>query len=239
MKAFEYAKMAAVEDAMWWYRGLHANLMSMVTVGERSRIADIGCGTGGFIRKNGWGAFVVGLDLDEAACHIARAKTKSAICVGTVNALPFINESFDLIFSADVIGSEGVDQDQALREFSRCLSIDGILVLNLPAYPWLKSEHDRAVSNARRYTRGSIDELLRRTGFTSIRVTHWNTILFPLMLLRRLLFSTSGSDVMPFPAPVNLLFSNIMKLENLWLRSGRTLSFGGSVLAVAQKLRLK
>lgn len=239
MKALEYEKMAAVEDTMWWYRGLHANLMSMATVDERTRIADIGCGTGGFLSKISQGAFAAGLDLDEAACHMARAKANSTICVGTVNALPFIDESFDLIFSADVIGSEGVDQEQALREFHRCLSANGSLILSVPAYPWMKSEHDRAVSNARRYTRGSIQELLRKATFTSIRVTHWNTILFPLMLLRRMCFSASGSDVVPFPAPINSLFSSIMKLENLWLRSGGRFSFGGSVLAVAQKLGSK
>ncbi len=28
MEAVEYERMAAVEDAMWWYRGLHANLLA-------------------------------------------------------------------------------------------------------------------------------------------------------------------------------------------------------------------
>jgi hypothetical protein len=40
---------------------------------------------------------------------------------------------------------------------------------------------------------------------------------------------------MIYPAPVEALFRLVMAVENLWLRLGLNLPFGGSVIAVAVK----
>src|SRR5262249_59267562 len=126
---------------------------------------------------------------------------------------------------------------EALLSFYRCLASGGTLLLNLPAYQWLYSAHDRAVYTSRRYTKTRVHELLRAAGFTRIRTTYWNTFLFPLMVLRRMLTRTKdGSDVIEYPEPVNLSFRVIMKLESALLRRGLTLPFGSSVLAFAVKL---
>jgi hypothetical protein len=99
------------------------------------------------------------------------------------------------------------------------------------------SAHDRAVHTARRYTRARLTGLLREAGFTSIRTSYWNTLLFPLMVLRRKLFTTSRttSDVMVYPAPIEALFRAVMRLETWALCRGMPLPFGGSVIAAAVK----
>lgn len=242
MERREYDKLLAVEDTMWWFRGLHANLLTTFRLGNQNptrRIIDVGCGTGGLLSiiadavPTAWS---VGLDMDEAAADVARAKAGRPVCVGSANALPFVGEVFDVIFNADVLCHAGVDEEQAVREFFRCLSPGGMLVLNLPAYPWLLSDHDHAVSNVRRFTRQGVRSLLYKSGFADIRVCHWNSVLFPLMLVRRVLVSSRGqSDVELYPRPIESIFRSIMRLENLLLRHGIALPFGGSILASAKR----
>ncbi len=139
----EYDRLTAVEDRMWWFRGLHANL---IAAWERSRppasvrILDAGCGTGGFLARfaaQAPGVTAFGAEIDVAACRRARAKSGGAVVAGSVDALPFADQSLDAIFSADVLCHRRVDECAALGEFHRCLRPGGIVVLNLPAYRWL------------------------------------------------------------------------------------------------------
>jgi SAM-dependent methyltransferase len=238
----EYDKLNAVEDEMWWFHGSHANLLTAFRERAASlpagTVLDAGCGTGGFLAKlarelPSWQP--IGLDADSGACRAARAKSRRPVCAGSANALPFADRSLAAIFSADVLCHRNVDEGRAVADFHRCLATGGMLVLNLPSYQWLLSAHDRAVHNVRRYTQRRLRALLLGAGFARIRTTHWNTILFPLMVLRRLAAGGSHetSDVIPFPAPIESAFRGIMRVENLLLRRGVRLPYGGSILATA------
>src|SRR5260221_7501194 len=178
---------------MWWFRGSHANLLTAFREGSAptlpGTILDAGCGTGGLLAKlardlPGWQP--VGLGAGSGAGAAARAKGGRPVWAGSANALPFADRSLAAIISADVLCHRNVDEILALRDFHRCLAAGGMLVINLPAYQWLLSAHDRAVHNVRRYTKRRICALLRHAGFARIRATYWNTFLFPLMVLRRL-----------------------------------------------------
>lgn len=225
---------------MWWTRALRRNL---IAAAARSRapyasVLDAGCGAGGLLAAiaNEWPiAMGVGLDRDGFACRLARDKARRPVVRGSVDDLPFHNAAFDLIFSADVLCHRGVDPERALREMRRCLKPGGTLVLNLPAYRWLYSAHDRAVDNARRYRRPEVARLLSVAGFTGIRTTYWNTVLFPLMVARRRLWP-DGSDVALLPSPLERLFDAIAIVESAALRTGLRLPFGGSILAAGTRL---
>jgi SAM-dependent methyltransferase len=204
---------------------------------ETPRLLDAGCGTGGFLRRLAEdipAAGRIGLDRDDLACRFARDNAPFAR--GSIDALPFAAAAFDAIFSADVLCHRGVDGEAALAELRRCLKPGGVLVLNLPAYPWLFSAHDRAVDNARRYRRGEVARMLASQGFTRIRATYWNTLLFPLMLLRRKLGPASGaSEVGLLPAPLERLFAALGRIESWLIDKGLNLPFGGSILASGVK----
>jgi SAM-dependent methyltransferase len=238
----EYDKLNAVEDEMWWFRGNHANLLTAFR-GRADRLPagpllDAGCGTGGLLAKlaRELPEFQpIGLDADALACAVARTKSGRPVCAGSANAMPFADRSLAAIFSADVLCHGNVDEVRALADFHRCLAVGGLLVMNLPSYQWLLSAHDHAVHNVRRYTQRRVRALLRGAGFSKIRMTYWNTILFPLMVLRRLSARREISDVMPFPAPLELAFRGIMRIENRLLGHGIRLPFGGSLLATAIK----
>jgi SAM-dependent methyltransferase len=245
MEKAEYELMNAVEDRMWWYQGAHANALAFYRLqragsdaGRTGFVLDAGCGTGGLLgklaRADGLPP-IIGLDYANRAAELARAKTGRPVVVGSVNALPFADGSLAAIFSMDVLCHRAADHDAALREAQRCLRPGGALVINLPAYQWMLSDHDERVHNARRFTRGQIVGLLRAAGFTDVRASYWNTVLFPLMMLRRKLAPAGKSDVQLYPAPIEAIFRGILGLERALMRLGCRLPFGGSIIAVARK----
>jgi SAM-dependent methyltransferase len=239
----EYERLAAAEDGMWWFRGLHANLLAALAGGDAApgRILDAGCGTGGLLARLAAAfprSWIVGLDVDEGAASVARSKSGKPICRGSVDRLPFADGAFDAILSADVLCHRGVDAGRALQGFRRCLKPGGMLVLNLPAYAWLYSAHDVAVDNARRFGRGELAELLAAAGFERVRTRFWNSLLFPLMVVRRKLWrrGTAGaSDVALRSPPVERALAAVMALESRLVAAGLFLPFGGSILASAVK----
>jgi SAM-dependent methyltransferase len=243
MNRNEYAKMHEAEGSMWWYRGLHANLMEALKRTDNALsgpLLDAGCGTGGFLarlRVASPETDCIGMDFQSVAASFAAEKSSAPICAGSINALPFADNSFGAIVSADVLCHRSVDQTSALASFRRCLRPAGVLILNLPAYSWMMSAHDRAVHTARRYSAAGLERILLDAGFAEVRIGYWNCLLFPLMALRRKLFATTSaeSDVMLFSDPAETVFRLAMRAEGFVLKRGIRLPFGGSVLAVAVK----
>ena len=243
MQPAEYARMNEAEASMWWYRGLHANLLAAVdryVTAANSVILDCGCGTGGFLarlRKTFPNATLVGIDVSEQACRYAREKSPAAILVGSANLLPFRDRSFDALISADVLYHSEVDEQQALAEAFRCLRDGGVMLANLPAFDWLRSYHDVRIHGVRRYTCRRTRQLLQDAGFRVVYSTYWNMVLFPLMVFRRKVLNPcpNKSDVGVFPAPIEALFRSLLAVERRLLHLGFRPPFGSSVLTVAIK----
>ena len=221
---------------MWWTRTLRRNLLAFAGISGRGglRLLDAGCGAGGLLAALGRefpGAQIAGIDRDFLAASLARECGAAPVAQAEIERLPFRDGSFDAVFSADVLCHRGVDQDRALAEIRRCLKPGGRAVLNLPAYQWLYSAHDRAVDNARRYRIGEVRLLLRQAGFAKVRATYWNTLLFPLMVTRRKLCRGTRSEVALLPAPAEFLLGAAASLESRAVSWGLRLPFGGSIVA--------
>jgi SAM-dependent methyltransferase len=243
MEPAEYDRMGAVEDRMWWYRAAHVNMLDALQRSApppASPLLDAGCGTGGLLRRLAAAApdrLQVGIDIFERAAGKARGKSGCVVAVASADRLPFRDDCFGTIFSVDVIGHRGVDPAKALAEARRCLLPGGSLIINVPAYQWMASFHDREVHNARRFERAGLGRLLTAAGFSRFRTTYWNSILFPLMVLRRKVLAgeRTQSDVGDFSFFAETLFGGIMAVERAGLRLGLRYPFGGSLLAVATK----
>jgi SAM-dependent methyltransferase len=236
MEPAEYALMDAAEDRMWWYRALHARLCDAL-MGVHGRVLDAGCGTGGFLaalRTHRPDLLGFGLEWDQTAATRARTKSAAAITRGSTNTLPFAGDTFDAAVAADVLCHAAVDPRATLAELYRVLRPGGRLIVNMPAYQWLLSAHDRRVHNVRRLTAGTTATMLRQAGFERVRARYWNGLLLPLMIMQRKILARGDamSDVAPFPPRLDAILHGITEFER---RLPFPLPAGGSVLAIAEK----
>jgi SAM-dependent methyltransferase len=260
MQTDEYLKLAEVEDRMWYFRSLHHHVRRELekhldrtgtpvtatrdgadATNPRHHVLDAGCGTGGLIlrlraARPDWR--YSGIDFMPLACELARQRCgpEVDVRVASITDLPFADQSFDAVVSADVI-CQVVNPDVAVKEFFRVLRPGGVVVINVPAYMWMWSYHDDSCETKHRYTRPEIETLLRDAGFDDRRSTHWNALPFPLLWAKRKIFRTSRdtSDVKLYPAPIEAGFNGLMALERTWLGAGGKWAWGTSVFGVARK----
>jgi ubiquinone/menaquinone biosynthesis C-methylase UbiE len=240
MHDMEYERMDKAEATLWWYRGLHSRLLVELQA-VKGKVLDAGCGTGGFVsllRRVRPDLQITGLELAEVAARRAKAKSQTGIVRGSVNAIPFADETMDAIVSADVLCHAAVRVDEALLEFRRVLRPGGLLVINMPAYQWMHSAHDRHVMNERRTDARQLRDWLAAAGFQVNDTWYWNCLLFPLMAARRMLHravSPAASDTSVPPAWINSMLFACVSLEQ---RAVAKAPFGGSVFAISSRPKI-
>jgi ubiquinone/menaquinone biosynthesis C-methylase UbiE len=245
MLTSEYDRMYRVEDRHWWYRGMEAITRAVLDahMGDRSglRILDAGCGTGGAMASYlaDYGS-VTGVDVAKSAIGYCRRRHLRRLARASVMRIPFEAESFDLVTCFDVIYERQVKEDSAvIGEFLRVLKPGGFLLLRLPAYDWLRGEHDRVVQTARRYTARSVGNLLRRAGFAAVHITYANMLLFPFAAAKRLAEriwrpQRDRSDLEFADPKWNGVLRAILRSEAP-MAAKSTLPFGLSVIALATR----
>jgi SAM-dependent methyltransferase len=247
----EYKIMYEAEDTHWWYRGMRGVIFGLLGLRRNSvlqpSILDAGCGTGGnlhSLQKAGYGN-LSGFDLSPIALQFCQKRGLDQVRQGSITDIPYNAGSFDIVISCDVVTDAGTDNEMiALREIYRVLKPGGRLFLNLPAFGFLRSEHDRATSIARRVSRPEIVSKLSDVGFRVKRATYWNMLLFPLVVAVRFLRREdqqdlnrpARSDIVVPAMPANAVLSLCTWLESKLVRAVN-LPFGSSVAVVAIKPR--
>jgi SAM-dependent methyltransferase len=242
MELEEYHKMAAVEDEMWYYHVLRRHIWRLLKPHLRKesvRVLDAGCGTGGLIRclqpkEPNWQ--FTGVDWSTLACELARQRGCADVRVADVTELPMTTAEFDAVVSTDVL-YHVEDDALALQELVRVLRPGGVLVINVPAYQWLWSYHDVAVHSQRRYDREELREKIAAAGLEILKITHWNMLLLPLIVLRRKFLPAprGGSDVLAYVPWLNSILKGVMAIETALLTTTGYLPAGSSLLVVARK----
>src|SRR3989344_4017825 len=167
MEIAEYKNLADRENFFWWNVGRRRILKDVVTRHMDSRgakILDVGCGPGGNILFLAEFGEVTGLDSSDEALSFARGRGFSRVVKGDGGALPFSDGTFHLVSALDVI-EHIKDDERTLGEMFRVLKPGGLLLMTVPAYPWMWSEHDEALHHMRRYRAGELRTKIKNGGF--------------------------------------------------------------------------
>ena len=239
-KAYELQTHRA-EDRHWWYRGrrrLLDRVISGMALPPAARILDAGCGSGRNMVELARYGSVAGVEVSPESAGVARKREVGQVVEGSIDAMPFAEDSFDLAVCLDVI--EHLEDDRAaLVELRRVVAPGGALLVTVPAYPWLWSSHDTINQHQRRYTRRSLLAAAEGAGWRAERVTYFNSLLLPVAIAMRALErvrpaeSETSPDLWIPPAPLNRLLEQPLHLEAAIIgHNGHTLPAGLSLLAV-------
>lgn len=244
MDAREHDILRSAEDTHWWY-GVQRSL-ALEAVSKRlphgARVLDAGCGTGGMMGMlTDFEAH--GIDESAAAVKHCLERGLTNVGIGTVNALPFAEASFDAVLSLDVLYHAGVAEDHALTEMRRVLKPGGLLVLNLPAFDCLRGSHDLAVCGVRRYKACHMRHLLQKHNLSLEMLHYWNAWLFlPLLIWRRCSLmrgqKTQPSVTSDLHLPPQWLNRMLARFGGLDARLCRLLHvpFGSSLFVLARRI---
>lgn len=167
-KVFSYSKnghltLESMGQATW-YNNWTINIFKKYLKGE---ILEIGCGIGNFTKTLVSYGKVYSFDADKFCVYKTKQKTKNTVKVGDGNIETghyfFKNRKFDTITCINVL--EHIrDDNKALVNIINLLKPNGILILLIPAHPFLFGEIDRAIGHYRRYTKKRIINQLMTLG---------------------------------------------------------------------------
>ncbi|HEY0199233.1 MAG TPA: methyltransferase domain-containing protein [Rhodanobacter sp.] len=104
------------------------------------------------------------IDLSHAALQRLHDRDANAVH-GMIGALPYADDSFDLICALDIL-EHVVDDASALSELARAASPGAILLLSVPLHPDAWTPFDEFVGHYRRYEPQQIVARLAQHGFT-------------------------------------------------------------------------
>ena len=241
----EFEQTWAQEASHWWFVARKqlalALLNRWVCPGPDSRILDVGCGTGGNLRWLAQLGQVQGLDVSPIAIHFSRRRGECPLVRASALAVPYPDESIDLVTAFDVLYHRWVkDDSQVVAEIWRVLKPGGWLLLTDAALPALWSRHDERFYARQRYTRATIRDKLLRAGFEPRVCSYTNFFLLPIVLVFRILENQRRDPLAvergwSLPPWLNGLLIGLRRLETGWLQRQRRLPIGSSIVCLSEK----
>ena len=231
-----------IERWHFWFIGRRAlvnRLLSKYIGNEKKTFLDIGCGTGNMVEiLSAQGHKVVGLDLLPQGLHSTRHSVPNSMLIQADLSiqLPLSDNLFDVVIVLDVL--EHLDDESVLEEANRVLLPGGIILLTVPAFPWLWSFRDTDAGHLRRYTRKSLHDLLSKSDLQIIETRYYQFILFPFIAITRFI-GRKRKEARDFEEQpvwvVNKVLSWINKFE-VWLGDFIPPPYGSSLVVVCQKI---
>ena len=220
-------------ERSWWYRGrarVVKEALRRTSAPLFSDLLDFGAGYGGM-----YGALseiaehVYAFEPDSEASAAARRRGYAAVAASESEAFARRYDAFGLFDVLEHIRDDGeflIRAQGALRE-------NGRIMINVPAFPFLWSQHDVDHHHFRRYTRRSMRSVLESAGFTVEYMSYWNMILFIPAVTMRLL-GGAGDGALAMPRLLDSALYGIVRIESCLIRFF-ALPFGTSLVVIARK----
>jgi SAM-dependent methyltransferase len=243
LKNIEYATMAKQEREYWWHIGrlriIQTYIDKVLGTSTDVQILNIGCGTGGTIDLLEQYGTVDNVDIsNEAIKFMKKNGYKRLYKVDDID-LPFKDKSYDLICAFDVL-EHIAKESSALKEWYRVLKPGGSLIITVPAYQWLWSNHDVSLEHKRRYTKKRLGLATTKAGFLVNKSSYAIVFSLPLIIAFRFINKLSHQDAseetsyVKVPKQINSLFTKLLYVEAR-LHQFMPFPAGTSVIAVLHR----
>lgn len=231
-----------VEIENWWFKSRRKYLLDLLgDVSKDSKILDIGCSSGVFLKDLEVLGFkteyLFGVDISENA--IANCKANGIQNAFVMDAQDIsLDEEFDIIIASDCL--EHLEDDKkAISNWSRILKTGGTMYVFVPAFQSLWSHHDVVNMHFRRYTNQELKTKLVHENLTVVKSSYWNFSLFvPVYIFRKLsmFFSENKKEEGQIidNVTVNYILLKLLLLENSLLKY-INFPFGISTFCIVKK----
>lgn len=229
------------EKTQWWFRVRRKIVFDIIKkfskLEPQATILDAGCGTGFLLQELQKTSQAWGVDSSQEALNYCCQRGLQDIKKGDILALPFENNSFEVVLLLDVL--EHIEDDnRALKEVYRVLKKEGFAIIFVPAFQSLWSVQDEISHHCRRYRLKQLARKIEKANFKILKASYFNTFLFlPIAFLRfflRFFKIKIKAENYLTPKLLNFLLYAIFWLESLWLKY-LNFPFGVSLLFVVKK----
>jgi len=233
-----------IEEWNWWFVSRRKTILGLLkNTDKKASILDIGCAGGPLLNelKNNGFENVCGADFSQEAVEKCGQRGLKAYLMDAQN-LQFGPNNFDLLIASDCL--EHLENDEkALKNWHSILKPGGKILVFVPAYMFLWSEHDAVNHHYRRYTKTELTHKLKQAGFTVTRNGYWNfATFFPTAVFRGLQYVKNKispskkpkNQLEGFNPTLNKILINWLSLENAVFKSA-AFPCGVSVFVEATK----
>ena len=242
-----------LEEGSFWVRSRNRLLKKIINnyslQFNNARVLEIGCGTGAFIREivQNRNLRITGSEIYLKGLLYAKKKLPNVEFIQFDARQGKLAEKFDIIAAFDVI--EHIDDDiSAISNVYQMVSDGGYFIVTVPQYMFLWSRLDEIVKHKRRYSKNELLIKLQRQGFAINFCSSFLFVLFPLMLISRMLDrqknAVDSSEMefenrVKFSKALNWIFDKLMRIDEVLIERRMSLPFGGSLVVVAQKQKIE
>ena len=237
MKEKVYHDMAEQQQSHWWFRARRKILYAILDKHLPSRnlkILEVGCGTGGNLLMLKRYGEVFAMEMDEFALkHVAETFDIDVRFGRLPDDIPF-DGKFDVVCLFDVL--EHIEDDgTALLKIQERLNPNGTIILTVPSHQWLYGSHDKMLHHFRRYSTAALKKLVSINNLKIIKFSHFNFLLFPLLVLARLMdLINKPEESTGYKTPnvfLNGLLYTTFSLER-YIVDAVSFPFGGSAFVI-------
>lgn len=185
MDSAEYAKLAKVEEAHWYYAGkrqiVRHWLNALGPLRSDQLLLDCGAGTGRFAREMESQCRVMVLDDHAEALAYLRQKFRPEQVLSLqAGEVPLPDASVDFVTALDVL-EHVPDDNGVVAGFHRLLKPGGLAVVTVPAGMALWSDWDVVLHHHRRYSRAQAKALFPADRWDVEFVNYTNVLVYPVV----------------------------------------------------------